>query len=80
MAELTLPAHGPYRLIAERFPTSPVMLKAILESWCILNCTGAWDATEQSLDLHSEDDTVLFMLSSEYGYIGNPPVKALTNL
>lgn len=66
------------------------MLKAVLESWCYLNCTGTWnagliiasgdgDAAEKvRLDFDSDEDAVLFMLSAEYGYMGRPPLKSLT--
>jgi hypothetical protein len=91
------PASGPYRLVADRLPVglsgraaSPIMLKAVLESWCYLNCSGPWDAgliiphgdgdaaEKVRLDFNSDEDAVLFMLSPEYGYMGRPPLKTLT--
>lgn len=83
---------GPYRLrndgqpVVGTHPTSPVMLKALLESWCYLNCSGTWDARldaqptrddspeKVEIRFDSDEDAVLFMLSPEYGYMGNPPL------
>jgi hypothetical protein len=60
------------------------MFKTILESWCHLNCSGAWeaeiviptgigDAAEgMALTFQIVDDLMLFMMSSEYAYMGNP--------
>lgn len=67
------------------------MLKAVLEAWCYLNCTGTWVAKLDipqclgdaaplvRLDFFSDEDAVLFLLSPEYGYMGHPPLKTLTN-
>ncbi len=69
-----------YRLCAKR-PESAVVM-AILESWCISNCTGAWKADHPNdqnceIDFAQDDDLILFMMSSEYHYMGNPPIQRL---
>lgn len=78
------PSAGPYLLIAETCRTTPVLFKSILESWCSLNCSGKWavkivvpsgsdDAPEgMELTFQIVDDLMLFMMSSEYSYMGNP--------
>jgi hypothetical protein len=75
-----------YRLTATSSPLAPVLFKTILESWCQITCVGNWqvDIVTQSdgdapellrLDLNDDNDMVLFMLSSEYTYMGNPPIN-----
>ena len=84
------PTSSTYRLVADGHSASPIILKAILESWCYLNCSGLWEANifphpsrddapeKVLLDLHEDGDAMLFMMSPEYGYMGKPPVKPLT--
>ena len=81
---------GPFLLKAAACPTSPVLFKSILESWCHLNCSGSWTAkitipvgrgdAPEGMDLTFEivDDLMLFMMSSEYAYMGNPQPSQLS--
>lgn len=71
-------------LIAEKVRTRPIMLKNVIDSWCLLNCTGGHHSQihtplgyndidgQLHLVLESEDDLILFMMSHEFGYMGNP--------
>lgn len=70
--------------LQEQSLTRGVLLLAVLESWCDLNCSGRWRAKYENLfckvELDQEDDLILFMLSREYTYMGKPSVmKSLTN-
>ena len=67
-----------YRLYGNRLRADSAIMAAILDSWCDINCSGDWDIQKGggwiNFGLRLEDDLMLFLLSSEYAYIGNPVV------
>jgi hypothetical protein len=81
--DIITPTPMTYRLRDPRrvgYGGSIKVICAILETWCIQNCTGAWQAPprDPEISFASDDDLVLFLLSREYTYMGKPPIERIT--